>query len=168
MYFLKPYLFLLFLGTTIASDCYSVDGRSYCRCPSGDVEDLDHDGIVSCENNVPNSVDVSQSFDNLGVTGDDGVIIIIFFLVSIIFVLIYLLLRRYRLVNFGCCINPFQRSLGISLQLSDPVAEDGGIELNTISVHVDNLSNEIMDVDRNINHDVDDDSASEYQSVVSN
>lgn len=164
--FILLYIFLLFLGSTIAIDCYSVDGRSYCRCPSGDVEDLDHDGVVSCENNVPSSVDVLQSFDNLGFTGDDGFILTISILVFIILILLFIILRRYRLVNFGFCVNPLQRSLGISLQLSDPVAEDVGIELNTISFHVENFRNEIQDVD-DINHDMND-SASDYHSVVSN
>lgn len=160
------YIFLLFLGSTIANDCYSVDGRSYCRCPSGDVEDLDHDGVVSCENNVPSSADVIQSFDNLGFTEDDGYILTISFLVFIILILSFLLLRRYRLVNFDCCFNPLQRSLGLSLQLSDPAAEDYGIELNTINVHVENSSNGVQEVDfidDNVN-----DSASDYLSVVSN
>lgn len=159
------YMFLLFIGSTIAIDCYSVDGRSYCRCPSGDVEDLDHDGVVSCENNVPSSVDVIQSFDNLGYTEVDGFIITISFLVFVILILSFLLLRRYRLVNFDCCVNPLQRSLGMSLQLSNPAAEDYGIELNTISIHVENSSNRIHDLEC-IEDDVDD-SASDYHSVVS-
>lgn len=160
--------FLLFLGSTIALDCYSVDGRNYCRCPSGEVEDLDHDGVVSCENNAPNSVtDSPIASNNLGYTGDDGYIFAILILVFIIFVLSFLLLRRYRLVDCTLCINPFQRSFDISLQMRNPATDPVSIiELDTYAVHVSDFSNEIV-VDELVNTGIhaDSDSVSDYHSV---
>lgn len=172
--FFNYLIFLLFLGSTIAFDCYSVDGRTYCRCPSGEVEDLDHDGIVSCENNVEDSVIVPLSSNNFGYSGDNGYILAILILVFIILVLSFLLLRRYRFVDCTVCVNPFQRSLGLSFQMRNPPTDIHDIPMDVFVVHNSHFSDENVNdsvvYDSEVVNELNDElnSVSDYHSVEFN